>query len=141
MRPIVAALAAVVATSVLAAPAPLPRHGLVVFSSQCVSEMSGDLYGMRVTLRRIGDIDDAIVERADYATEVTWPVAVDSLRGHLSFAVHPSPPASVAVQGRLTHGGRTLTLSGLPDAPADHQEVLTRVTDFSRSMPVCGRGR
>lgn len=131
-------IAALAVTAAQAAPAPLPRHGLVVFSSQCVSEQSDDLYGMRLTLRRIGNVDDAIVERADFATEVVWPVAIDSARGQLSFTAHAGPSSSAPVRGVLSHDGRTLTLTGLPDAPADYREVLTRVTDFSRRTPRCG---
>ncbi len=131
-------LAALAAAAAPAVSTPLPRHGLVVFSSQCVSEQSDDLYGMRITLRRIGDVDDAIVERADFATEVVWPVNVDSVHGVLSFTLHPGSSSSALVQGVLFEGGKTLTLTGLPDAPAGYREVLTRVTDFSRSTPRCG---
>ncbi len=128
---------AALAVAAHAVSAPLPRHGLTVFSSQCVSEQSDDLYGMRITLRRIGDVDDAIVERADFPTEVVWPVAIDGMRGELSFTLHPGPSSSALVRGVLSQGGKTLTLTGLPDAPADYREVLTRVTDFSRSTPRC----
>lgn len=137
MTRVVFTFAALAVAAAQAVSAPWPRHGLIVFSSQCVSEQSDDLYGMRITLRRFGDVDDVIVERADFATEVVWPVAIDGMRGGLSFTLHSGPSSSALVRGVLSRGGKTLTLTDLPDAPAHYREVLTRVTDFSRSTPRC----
>lgn len=134
------ALAALIGAPVQAAPKVLPRHGLVMFSSECVSEQSSDGHGMRVTLRRIGKIDDLVIERADFPIEVAWPLTFDAAGRRLTFESRAGEVTPKVVEGRLSRDGMTLALRGLPFAPPDDREVLKRVIDFSRPTPLCGPG-
>jgi hypothetical protein len=131
-------LAAGVATAaVLAAPPALPRHGLVMFTSECVSEQSGDGYGVRVTVRRIGKIDDLVLERADFPVEVIWPLMLDDTGRRMTFESRGGEPTAKTVEGLVSRDGMKLELRGLPLAAPDHLEVPRRVTDFSRPTPNC----
>jgi hypothetical protein len=126
------ALAAVAPTQ---AAEPLPRHGIVMFSNQCVSEKSGDLYGLRLTLRRIGDVDDLMFELENEPPQRIWPVQVKG--DTLSFTV-PKPYSGAAVVARLVRHGEVLQLDG-PVVNADSNEhiELRRLTNFRRVLPNC----
>jgi hypothetical protein len=115
----------------------LPRHGLVVFTNECVSEQSDDLHGTRVTLRRLGEVDDLLLERADFSLEVIWPVTLRDAGHRLTFASKAGGPTATTVEGRISRDGMTLELQGLPFTPPEHREVLKRVTDFSRPVRRC----
>jgi len=123
--------------AVSAAPPPLPRHGLVMFSSECVGEQSGDGYGVRITVRRIGKVDDLVLERADFAAEVIWPLLLEGNGYRLKFESRAGEATPKTVEGRISRDGMTLELRGLPFASPEHRELLKRVTDFSRPTPVC----
>jgi len=116
----------------------LPRYGVAVFTNRCISEKSDDLYGARVTLRRIGRADDAVLERADYPPVVVVPVAWDGVRrGRLAFTIPAGTEPAAEVTGQVSPDGRTLTLKGLYGDPM-RAEVLQRVVDWRRDTPRCG---
>lgn len=116
---------------------PLPRYGVAMFTNQCLSEQSGDLYGARLTLRRIGKVDDAVLERADYPPLVIWPVTWDAAQpGHLAFQIPAGAAPAAPVAGQLSHDGLTLTLKGLYGDPA-RADVMQRMSDLRRDTRVC----
>ncbi|RTL15024.1 MAG: hypothetical protein EKK52_21665 [Burkholderiales bacterium] len=116
--------------------ASLPRHGIVMFSSLCVSEQSGDLYGLRVTLRRIGDVDDLVLELESEQPLRVWPVAINAVLGTIRFAM-PKPYSGAEVTARLTPRGGLLLEGALLNADSRDRFKLPRVTDFSRALPNC----
>lgn len=114
---------------------PLPRHGSVMFSNLCVSERSGDVYGMRLTLRRIGDVDDVVLEIESEPPRRVWPVDVKD--ESLSFSM-PNPYSGAAVVARLVRHGEALQLVGpVLNADSSDRIELHRVTDFRRRLPHC----
>jgi len=115
--------------------AELPRHGVVMFTNQCVSEQSGDLHGLRLTLRRIGDVDDLIFELENEPPQRIWPVQVKG--DTLSFTM-PKPYSGAAVVARLVRRGEALQLDGpVVNADSNDHIELRRLTNFRRTLPNC----
>ncbi|MEO6280933.1 hypothetical protein [Roseateles sp.] len=135
MRALGLGLALLAATQAHAAPEPLPRHGVVMFSNLCVSPQSGDVYGLRLTLRRIGDVDDLIFELENEPPQRIWPVQIKG--DTLSFTM-PKPYSGAGVVAHLARRGEALQLDGpvLNADSKDHFE-LRRLTNFGRGLPNC----
>ncbi|MFG6486261.1 hypothetical protein ACG04R_06230 [Roseateles sp. BYS78W] len=134
-RALVPTLVLLAAAHAHAAPEALPRHGVVMFSNLCVGERSGDLHGLRITLRRIGDVDDLMFELENEPPQRIWPVRVEGDK--LSFTI-PKPYSGAAVVARLLRHGETLQLDGpVVNADSKDQIELRRITNFARGLPNC----
>lgn len=115
---------------------PLPRHGLVMFSNFCVSAQSGDLYGLRLTLRRLGDVDDLLFELASDSPQRIWPVSIDAGAGTLRFTM-PAPYSGAEVTARVTQQGGLVLEGPVLNADGRDRFELQRVIDFRRRLPNC----
>ena len=133
---LVAAAGAALLMSATAQATPLPRHGVFMFSNLCVSERSGDLHGLRLTLRRLGDTDDVLFEQETEPLQRIWPVVVDTSAGTLRFTM-PKPYSGAEVTARLTPQGRLLLEGPVLNADARDRIELQRVTDFRRGLAKC----
>lgn len=116
----------------------LPRYGVFVYSSFCVSPMSGDLGGDRVTLRRSADGDLLVYEYTDGSTHaiIASGPALEVKSETLRFEVNVQGAAKATVSGDFSPDGRQLTVHGLP-FQGDSKNTLLRVTDFAAPLAKC----
>jgi len=116
----------------------MPRYGIFVYSNFCSSAMSGDLYGNRITLRRLIDGDTLIYEYTDGSTHVVVAdhLALDPKSGKLSFEIHADGDLNTIVSGKLSSDGDSLTVKGmLFDEEATF--TLKLISDFSLPIQRC----
>jgi hypothetical protein len=121
-----------------AAAAKPPRYGVFVYSSFCISPMSGDLGGNRITLHRFPDGDTLVYEYTDgrthalLASELTLDAPFEALR----FAVNVQDGSKWKVAGKVSPDGQSLTVHGLPFQGGNY-DTLVRVTDFAAHPEAC----
>ena len=138
----------VITMAVLAVPtsaAPLPRHGIFVYSSLCTSAQSGDAEGHRLMLVRDGDGDRAFWEWSDGPLE--GPVAVTRLRiwrGTIAFDADIGSQDAVTSDGKfvkeapsIEHYQGTITADAVRVGGGQHREVWPRVTNFAAKTTTC----
>jgi len=116
----------------------MPRHGIFVYSNFCISKMSGDLYGNRITLRRQFDGDSLIYEYTDGSTHIVVAdnLVLDEKSDTLSFEVHVQGGSNTIVSGKFIDDGRSLNVRGmLFDEGATFS--LKRVVNFGAPLPDC----
>jgi hypothetical protein len=116
----------------------LPRYGVFVYSSFCISPMSGDLGGDRMTLIRLADGDTLVYEYTDGSTHalIARELALDGNSETLRFEVNVQGAAKSAVSGNFSADGRSLTLQGLP-FQGENKNTLLLVTDFAAPVAEC----
>jgi hypothetical protein len=88
-----------------------PRYGVFVYSNRCVSAMSGDAGGDRITLHRFADGDTLVYEYADGSTHavLAHDVMIDNASGGMRFQVDIKGTPSATVYGAMaTDGERRL---------------------------------
>lgn len=123
----------------LADAAPIqPRYGVFVYSNRCVSAMSGDIAGDRITLHRFADGDTLIYEYDDGSTHavLAHDVMIDTATGGMRFQVDIKGTPSATVYGAMATDGERVTLRGLPFV-GDDVFVLARVRDFAAPLRHC----
>jgi hypothetical protein len=116
----------------------MPRYGLFVYSNFCISPMSGDLAGDRITLHRFVDGDTLIYEYTDGSTHavVARKVGLDAKPVFLQFEVHGEGDLNALVSGKFSPDGSILTVSGLLFHESE-TFVLKRVMDFAAPLVDC----
>lgn len=116
----------------------LPRYGAFVYSNFCVSPMSGDLGGDRMTLIRLADGDTLVYEYTDGSTHalVATELKLDATSATLRFDVKVQGAATSTVSGNFSADGRRLTVHGLPFR-GENNYTLLRVTDFAAPVAQC----
>ncbi|HXA48216.1 MAG TPA: hypothetical protein VNW52_11350, partial [Burkholderiaceae bacterium] len=116
----------------LASAQEMPRYGIFVYSSFCKSAMSGDLYGSRITLRRLSDDDTIIYEYTDGSTQMVAAdnLKLDSKSGKISFEIHAAGNLNAIVSGQFSGDGGSLKAHGLLfDEKAT--VTLSRIVNFA----------
>lgn len=115
-----------------------PAHlGTFMYSNFCVSPMSGDLYGTRITLRRLADGDMLVYEYTDGSTHALMAekLALDDA-GAVRFEIHDRA-GNAAVTGKFSADGSALRARGLLLDDPDHVTALQRVTDLAAPVAKC----
>lgn len=107
----------------------IPRLGTVIYSDFCVSKQSDDLYGTRITLRRLADGDLLIYEYTDGSTHalVAADLVVDPKSGTVSFSVRDPDGGVTHMTGQFSHAGRALTLKTPMFGDPKRVYILARV--------------
>lgn len=120
------------------AAAPASHFGVFVYANFCVSAMSGDLYGNRMTLLRSPDATTLLFEYTDGSTHglVATDLKLDTPHDTISFAVQVEGAPRSALSGAFSPDGQSVTLHGLPFG-GDEATVLTRVTNFAAPAKNC----
>ncbi len=100
--------------------------------------MSGDLYGSRITLRRLRDDETLLYEYTDGATHLVMAekLQFDPGTGKISFEVHAGGSLDTTVVGVFSDHGKQLTVQGLLFNEAAKQ-TLRRVSNLSAPLPGC----
>lgn len=115
----------------------LPRYGVFIFSNFCVSPMSDDLGGNRITLRRMADGDSLVYEYTDGSTHaLVAKFTLDDTSGALQFAVEAEAGSVSTISGTMARDGQSVALHGLP-FQGDAQQTLRRVTNFASLPGAC----
>lgn len=116
----------------------MPRYGVFVFSNFCVSPMSDDLGGNRITLRRLADGDTLVYEYTDGSTHAMMAKSftLDATSGALQFTVDAEAGPASTVSGNIAHDGQSVTLHGFP-FQGDTRQTLLRVTNFAARTSAC----
>jgi hypothetical protein len=116
----------------------MPRYGVLVYSNLCTSEMSGDLEGNRITLRRLVDGDTLIYEYDDGSTHlvIADELKLDSKSGEISFKIHADGNLNTVVSGRFSKDGESLKVKGMLFEEST-TFILKRVSDFSLPLQHC----
>jgi hypothetical protein len=138
-------LATMATLAVPAGAAPLPHHGIFVYSSLCTSAQSGDAEGNRLMLIRDGDGDRAFWEWSDGPLE--GPVFVTKLRirdGTIAFDADIGSQEGTTSDGKfekeapsIAHYRGTITASAVRVGVGRHQETWSRVTNFAAKTGIC----
>jgi hypothetical protein len=117
----------------------VPRFGIFVYSNFCISPMSSDLYGARVTLRRLADGDMLIYEYTDGSTHalVAEKFMLDEKSRTLRFELHDPAGSNASVSGKFSNDGSALLLRGMLFEGADRITALKRVMDFASPAGEC----
>jgi len=115
------------------------RAWAFIYSDFCVSKQSDDLYGTRITLRRLADGDLLIYEYNDGSTRalVAEGLAVDPKSGTLSFSVRDPDGGLTQMTGQFSHGGRALTLKTPLFGDPKRVYTLARVDDPGAAARAC----
>lgn len=129
---------ALCACNSVAAAKGLPRYGVFVYSSFCISPMSGDLGGDRMTLIRLVDGDTLVYEYTDGSKHalIARELALDAKSETLRFEVNIQGAAKSNVSGNFSVDRRRLTVHGLPFR-GEEKYTLLRVTDFAAPIAEC----
>lgn len=117
-----------------------PSHfGLFVYSNFCVSPMSDDLNGLRITLRRLPDGDMLVYEYTDGSTHALMAekLNLDDRARTLRFEVHDPDGSSAHLSGKISSDGRVLTLRGMLFQDASTVITLTKTSDLAAPVPKC----
>jgi hypothetical protein len=116
----------------------LPRYGVFVFSNFCVSPMSGDLGGDRITLLRFADGDKLVYEYTDGSTHavIANGLTLDARSETLRFEIDVQGESKSTVSGKFSRDARNLTLRGLPFR-GEKKYTLVRETDFAPHLKEC----
>jgi hypothetical protein len=122
----------------LAAAGSAPRYGVLVFSNRCISAMSDDVEGNRITVHRFADRDTLVYEYDDGSAHavLAHDVMIDTATGGMRFQVDVPGEPTATVFGAMTTDGRRVTLRGLPFA-GDRAFTLLRVSDFGAPLRQC----
>jgi hypothetical protein len=118
----------------------VPRLGTFIYSDFCVSAQSSDLYGTRITLRRLADGDMLIYEYTNGSTPlavVADGLVVEPKSGTVQFAVSNPDGGIAKISGQFLHGGRALTLKTPLFGDPKRTYTLTRVDNPAASVPDC----
>jgi hypothetical protein len=117
----------------------VPRLGTAIYSSFCVSQQSDDLYGTRITLRRLADGDMLIYEYDDGSTHalVAQDLVVNPKLKTLSFSVRDPDGGMAHMAGQFSHGGRALTLKTPLFGDPKRIYTLARVDNPGKAAPAC----
>lgn len=115
----------------------VPPVGTFIYSNFCVSPMSDDLHGTRITLRRLADGDMLVYEYTDGSTHalLAEKLALDDA-GALRFEIHDRA-GNAAVTGTFSADGSALRVRGLLFDDPDHVTALQRVTDLAAPVAKC----
>ena len=131
-------LAALSLCTSVAAARDLPRDGVFVYSSFCVSPMSGDVRGDRITLRRFADGVTLLYEYSDGETHavVANGLVLDDQSGSIRFGLDVDGAPHATVSAQLARDGASLAVRGLPfhDGKSD---TLPRVPKASAKLADC----
>lgn len=116
----------------------LSRYGVFVYSNFCISPMSGDLGGNRITLIRLADGDTLVYEYTDGSTHalIASELALGGNSETLRFEVNVSGTAKSTVSGNFSADGRSLTVQGLP-FQGENKYTLLQVMDFAEPVAEC----
>ncbi|MDB5935141.1 MAG: hypothetical protein JWQ01_2485 [Massilia sp.] len=118
----------------------LPRFGVSVYSNFCISPMSDDLYGARITLRRMPNGDNMLVyeynDGSDHAL-FARALALDEKSGTLRFELHDPAGLDASVAGQFSRDGSSLMLRGMLFEEPTRVIALKRVTDFASPVGKC----
>jgi hypothetical protein len=137
MSMLAALTSALTGALIAAAPAPLPRHGIWVFSNLCVERRSGDFAGARVTLGRAFEGDWLLFEYG--AGPLEGPVVADDLRiSHGRFtATAITEDGQAFLSGRADSESMWLRYDFGVQVKANAPERLRRQRDLGAPPPVC----
>ena len=119
---------------------PAQRYGVFVYSDECISEMSSDAYGLKVTLWRNKGWDRMLYELNDGLPggQMIQPLTIDPKTGNFSFELkQDDAPSPLPQVGKLSADGSRLVLTGPIFGEREVTHVLKRITDFSRPIPFC----
>jgi len=86
-----------------------------VYSNFCISQESGDLYGNRITLRRLTDGDSLIYEYDDGSTKsvVAENLVVNQNSRKITFDIYAEGNLAATISGQLSKDGKKLAVHGL----------------------------
>jgi hypothetical protein len=117
----------------------VPGLGTVIYSDFCVSRQSDDLYGTRITLRRLADGDLLIYEYNDGSMHalVAEGLVVDPKSGSVQFSVQNPDGGMTQISGQFASGGRALTLKTPLFGDPKRVYTLARVDRLGAAAPVC----
>ena len=115
-----------------------PKYGIFVYSNFCISAMSGDLYGNRITFSKLIDANTLIYEYTDGATHA---VLAESLKfdlnsGKVTFEVHAEGNLKTTVLGRFSDDGSRLTVQGML-FNEEEKVTLKLISDFASPIQKC----
>lgn len=122
----------------MAAAAGLPRFGVFVYSSFCVSPMSGDLGGNRITLSRFADGDSLVFEYTDGSTHalIASALTFGAKSRSLRFDVDVEGEPRSTISGSFSPDGKELSLRGLPFGSGT-PSTLAQVKNFAAPLKPC----
>lgn len=118
----------------------VPRYGMAVYSSLCVSPESGDFGGQRITLQRFAEVDTVIYEYT--AGALSWPIVANDVnvdpRGKMMyFTVQLEGEDERTISGKFSPDGETFTVDGGYCGDETKAEVLAKVKDFGAKPKAC----
>ena len=115
-----------------------PRYGVFVYSNRCISAMSDDVGGDRMTLHRFPDGDTLVYEYADGSTHavLAHDVMIDTATGGMRFQADIPGASTATIYGAMSTDGQRVMLRGLPFR-GDGVFALQRVSDFSAPLKYC----
>jgi hypothetical protein len=118
---------------------PLPRYGLFLFSSLCADPQGGDLGGAELVVMRT-PAHDAII--FSYGAGPLFGTAVEKLAivgDKLTAKLSPGEGGSATLTAILSaeRAEARASFDGAPARGKESDRPLTRVTNFSRALPVC----
>jgi len=116
----------------------IPHYGIFVYSNFCISQESGDLYGNRITLRRLTDGDSLIYEYDDGSTKsvVAENLVVNQNSRKITFDIHAEGNLVATISGQLSKDGQKLAVHGLLFDEASTVN-LKLVKDLSAAIHQC----
>ena len=118
---------------------PVQRYGVFVYSNECISDMSSDLGGNRITIWRVGGEDRLVYEFSDGASHALlgYSLKLDDTTREIGFTVAPAGETETRFNAKLSADGATLTVKGELYGDPARLHTLKRITDFSRPIPFC----
>lgn len=118
--------------------ADLPRYGVFVYSSFCVSALSDDVGGNRVTWRRAADGDLLVYEYTDGSTHalIARALTIDPKSHAVRFDVSVEGEPTSTIAGYFSADGQKLILRGFP-FQGGSPETLVRVTNLAAPIKTC----
>jgi hypothetical protein len=116
-----------------------PRFGLFVYSNFCISPMSDDLHGARITLRRLSDGDMLVYEYTDGSTHalIAEKLTLDDRAGTVQFEVRALDGAGARLSGKFSGDGRVLKLRGMLYEDEGAVITLTKTRDLGGRVAQC----
>ncbi|MBR7777279.1 hypothetical protein [Undibacterium rugosum] len=121
----------------LAAANGISEYGVYVYSNFCISKMSGDLTGNRITLIRTADGDKVIYEYDDGQTNtlVAKKTGIDNSSRKMEFLLNDSGGVTTVINGEFSKDGKSLMLHHA--LYGNSATTLNLISDFSIPITYC----
>lgn len=114
------------------------QYGVFVYSNFCRSEMSGDLYGNRITILKVIDGDTVVFEYTDGSTHavIANNLSFEEMTGKISFEVRVDKDLHSIIVGNFSADRENLRITGAP-FDEDLNFDLKKIHDFKAPYPFC----